>query len=373
MTTTATAPARPTAAPKVRRRKTAEWVTDPAASAERAGLHYTNDQTPGITRQPEGEGFAYFLPGGKRCHEEAALRRIASLVIPPAWTQVWICPSADGHLQATGYDSRNRKQYRYHPDWNAVRNETKFHRMHLFAEHLPAIRQRVNADLASPGITYRKVLALVVRVMERTHIRIGNEEYRKLYGSFGLTTLRDKHVKVTGGQAVFSFKGKKGVEHRISLKSRRLARLVGQCRDIPGQELFQYYDENGQRRPVTSGDVNAYLKEITNDSFTAKDFRTWAGTLHAFQACCKAGEFATAAEAKKNVLSVVDQVAERLGNTRTVCRKYYIHPHILDSYEAGKLCAYFGQEEKEAEDGDLSGTEKAIKELLAERNRRMPS
>jgi len=349
-----------------RKKQSESWSSDPLLSAQRAGLIYTSDQSAGIKRHSKGDSFSYTLPSGKVCTDEQVLHRIHSLVIPPAWTQVWICPIANGHLQATGYDQKGRKQYRYHPDWNVIRNETKFYRLHAFVEYLPAIRKKVNEDLASPGISYRKVLALIVRLLEYTNIRIGNDEYRKLYGSFGLTTLRDKHVEINGSKTVFSFKGKKGVEHQITLQSKRLSALIKRCRDIPGYELFQYYDDNGQRQSIGSGDVNQYLKEITQDNFTAKDFRTWAGTLHAFRACCELGPFETPAEAKKNIVQVIDSVAERLGNTRTVCRKYYIHPHILESYEAGKLCDYFEKEEKSQEITEqLSPTEIIVKDLLA--------
>ncbi|MDJ1492732.1 DNA topoisomerase IB [Cytophagaceae bacterium DM2B3-1] len=346
-------------------KKAEQLLLDPTVSAKRAGLIYTTDQTPGITRRLKGESFEYIYPNGKLCKDKATLKRIHSLVIPPAWEKVWICPDADGHLQATGFDQKGRKQYRYHPDWNAVRSETKFHRLHLFAEHLPAIRKKVNEDLASPGITYRKVLALIVRLLEYTNIRIGNDEYRKLYGSFGLTTLRDRHVKIEGTKTTFSFKGKKGVEHQIALQSRRLTQLIKQCRDIPGYELFQYYDEQGQRQNIGSSDVNNYLKEITQDSFTAKDFRTWAGTLQAFRTCCSLGEFTSAAEAKKNVVQVIEEVAQKLGNTRAVCKKYYIHPHILESYETGVLCDYFGKVSESGEiTEELSEVETLVKDLL---------
>lgn len=349
------------------RKKVQKWDIDPTFSAQRAGLHYTSDQSPGISRKQRGDSFYYALPDGKVCKDKETLHRIHSLVIPPAWTNVWICTDPNGHLQATGVDQKGRKQYRYHPDWHAVRSETKFQRMHAFIEQLPAIRRKVNEDLALPGLSYRKVLALIVRLLEYTHIRIGNEEYRKLYGSFGLTTLRDKHVQINGAKTVFTFKGKKGVEHQISLKSRRLSQLIKQCRDIPGYELFQYYDENGQRHSIGSGDVNQYLKEITQDSFTAKDFRTWAGTLHAFRACCELGTFESVTEAKKNVAKIIDTVAEQLGNTRTVCRKYYIHPYILDSYEEGKLCEYFEKSEEGTEiTEELSETEQIVKKLLTQ-------
>ncbi len=350
-----------------RRRKKEEWEADPTLSAQQAGLLYTTDKTPGISRKQVGEFFRYFGIDAKVCKDKEILKRIQSLVIPPAWTKVWICTQADGHLQATGFDQKGRKQYRYHPRWHATRSETKFHRLHTFIDHLPAIRRKVNEDLASSGITYRKVLALIVRLLEQTNIRIGNEEYRKLYGSFGLTTLRDKHVHINGTQTVFSFKGKKGVAHQITLKSKRLSQLIKQCRDIPGYELFQYYDEDGQRQSVGSGDVNKYLKEITQDNFTAKDFRTWSGTLHAFRACCELGNFESATDAKKNSSRVIDSVAERLGNTRTVCRNYYIHPCILECYEAGELSKYFEKSEEGIEvTEELSETEKIVKKLLIE-------
>ncbi len=348
-----------------RTKKAKKWDASPIFSAQQAGLIYTSDQTPGISRKKRGDSFSYILPDGTTCKDKNTLDRINSLVIPPAWKEVWICPKNNGHLQATGIDEKGRKQYRYHPDWNAIRSETKFQRMNAFIEQLPVIRRKVNEDLALPGLSYRKVLALVVRLLEYTNIRIGNEEYRKLYGSFGLTTLRDKHVQFEGAKTLFTFKGKKGVHHEVSLKSKRLSRLIKQCRDIPGYELFQYYDKEGQRHSIGSGDVNAYLKEITQDSFTAKDFRTWAGTLQAFRTCCELGKFESEAEAKKNTIKVIDAVAKRLGNTRTVCRKYYIHPYVLECYEKGKLVDYFEKSEEGSEiTEELSETELIVKKLL---------
>jgi len=258
-------------------------------------------------------------------------------VIPPAWEDVWIATDPRGHLQATGRDARGRKQYRYHPKWRVVRDETKYHRMIGFAQALPTIRRRTSADLRKPALTREKVLALVVRLLEKTLIRVGNDEYAKQNRSFGLTTLRDGHVNVKGGRVRFTFRGKSGVEHEIDLDDRRLAAIVKACRDIPGYELFQYYSENGTRHAVGSADVNAYLKEITGQDYTSKDFRTWAGTVLAAQLLCLCGECGSETEAKRNIVRVVESVSKRLGNTKAVCRKSYIHPAVFDAYSDGSM------------------------------------
>jgi DNA topoisomerase-1 len=267
------------------------------------------------------------------------LRRIRSLAIPPAWSDVWICPQANGHLQATGRDARGRKQYRYHARWREVRDETKFGRMLAFSEVLPRLRARVEQDLAKPGLPREKVLATVVRLLECTAIRVGNDEYARANRSFGLTTLQVRHVEISGSTLRFEFRGKSGKTHRVALSDRRLARIVARCQALPGADLFQYEDDDGEQVAIGSGDVNDYLREITGEEFTAKDFRTWAGTLQAVEALEAVGPAATARASKSAILAAIDQVAERLNNTRAVCRKYYIHPAVLETYEAGTLHA----------------------------------
>jgi DNA topoisomerase-1 len=312
-------------------------------AASYAHLVYVNDRQPGISRVRKGKGF-YYLSGGGPVREKAALERIRGLVIPPAWTKVWICPAANGHIQATGIDVRGRKQYRYHALWNSLRRETKFHRLYEFGKNLPVIRGKMEADLRSKGLTREKVLATVISLIERTYIRVGSNEYEKLYGSYGLTTMKNKHVTINGDKMVFSFTGKKGVHHDITLQNKRLARMVGQCRDIPGKELFQYYEEDGSRKSIDSGMVNHYIKDAAGGlDFTAKDFRTWAGSLHALQEFRMVGEAADAACCKKNVVAVLDAVSRQLGNTRTVCRKYYVHPGLIRLYEENKLVDYLGE------------------------------
>lgn len=346
-------------------KKLAKIKRDPLLTAKAAGLQYVSDTMPGWTRKLRGEKVLYVDADGKRCTDNETLERIRRMVLPPAWQNVWICASADGHLQATGSDAKGRKQYRYHTGWNQMRSHTKYYRLPQFADALPLIRERIGRDLKLPGFPYEKVLALAVSVMEQTNIRVGNEAYKKLYGSFGLTTLQDKHVRIEGNQLKFRFKGKKGVHHDISLSSRKLARLVQQSKDIPGKELFQYYDGQGNHRSIGSGDVNAYLKEITGTEFTAKDFRTWSGTVTAFRALQGTGVCASATEAKRNTLAAIDEVARQLGNTRTVCRKYYVHPAIVMAYEQGHLQAYFGQTGEAPQEKDwLSDEEKMVKNVL---------
>jgi DNA topoisomerase-1 len=288
------------------------------------------------------------------------------LVIPPAYTNVWISPYDNGHLQFTGTDAAGRKQYRYHPYWNKIRNQSKYHRLQTFAAHLPAIRKQVDKDLSRPNPDHQKVTALVVRLMELTSIRVGNESYKKLYGSFGLTTLMDRHVKINGADLNFEFKGKKGVYHKVALHSKKLARLVKQCRDIPGKELFQYYTIDGQRCVIGSADVNNYLKEITGEDFTAKDFRTWAGSVSALYAFKQAGEFETVTECRKKIVNVLDEVAVTLGNTRTVCKKYYVHPTIIKSYEDGAIFKYLRKldDERDVNSAELNIAEKALLDIL---------
>ena len=317
-------------------------IVDPVHSARSAGLRYVSDERPGIRRRMGPLGFSYLRPDGRVIRRPSELKRIARLAVPPAWTDVWICPDPRGHLQATGRDARGRKQYRYHPDWRASRDETKYDRMPAFAEALPRIRARTAADLARPGLPREKVLATVVQLLEKSLIRVGNEEYARSNRSFGLTTLLDRHVNVRGATVRFEFRGKSGVRHSISVSGRRLARIVRNCRDLPGQELFQYIDERGRRRKIGSGDVNEYLKEISGQDFTAKDFRTWAGTV---LACTALREMITdsTARASKNVIQAIDAVAGLLGNTRAVCRKSYIHPTIIDAYVDGTLVTAFAR------------------------------
>ena len=345
-------------------------VADPEESAREAGLRYMLDDRPGITRKGAGKGFSYRGPDGERITDRKTIARIKSLAIPPAWTDVWICPSANGHLQATGRDGKGRKQYRYHPKWREVRDENKYEHVLAFGRALPAIRERVDADLRRQGLPKEKVVALVVRLLETTLIRVGNDQYAKENKSFGLTTMRDRHADISGTTVTFEFSGKAGVEHEIDLRDRRLARLVKQCQDIPGQHLFQYIDEDGTRQPIDSDDVNAYLKEITGADYTAKDFRTWAGTKLAAEALAEFEEFDSETAAKKNVMSAIERVAARLGNTTTVCRKCYVHPAVIDAYMDGDTVTSIRQraEQELAEHlADLDPEEAAVLMLLRER------
>lgn len=303
--------------------------------ARGAGLRYLSDQDPGITREKFRSGFRYRDASGKRLTESAVLGRIRALAIPPAWSRVWICPLPNGHIQATGRDLRGRKQYRYHPDWRSARDETKYERMIAFGKMLPVIRSRVARDLRAPGLGRTKVLATLVRLLETTLIRIGNEEYARENRSFGLSTMRDQHVSVERGTIHFEFRGKSGRRHGVDLHDPRLAKIVRQTQDLPGQELFQYLDESGVRHAITSEDVNAYLREIAGTEFSAKDFRTWAGTVLAALALREFERFDSQAQAKKNLLQAIEQVAQRLGNTPAVCRKCYVHPVVMSSYLDG--------------------------------------
>jgi DNA topoisomerase-1 len=341
---------------------------DPRSIVKVVGLRYFTDSMPGYRRIKSDKGFTYLDQSGNKVKDKSLLERFKKMVIPPAYQNVWICPVENGHLQFTGIDAAGRKQYRYHAEWNQIRNFSKYHRLQLFASYLPAIRKQVDQDLSRRNIGYEKVLALVVRLMELTSIRIGNESYKKLYGSFGLTTLQDKHVKINGSEMNFSFRGKKGVYQQISLKSKKLANLVKRCRDIPGKELFQYYDEEGKSCTIDSGDVNSYLKEITGEDFTAKDFRTWAGSVSALYAFKTAGGFETLTECRKKIVSVLDEVAVILGNTRSVCKKYYVHPKVIQLYEEGKLEKYLNQLDEEADEqaGELQHAEKVLMKILEE-------
>jgi len=309
---------------------------DPAESAKIAGLRYVNDaRTPGIRRIGRQRRFRYVGPNGGTVSSAADRQRIRALAIPPAWTDVWICPNPLGHLQATGRDARGRKQYRYHPRWREVRDEVKYGRLIKFAQTLPRIRTRTRADLRRSGLPREKVLAGVVQLLEKTLIRVGNEEYARENRSFGLTTMRDGHATIGASRVKFEFRGKSGIEHAVDLHDARLARLIKACRDLPGYELFQYVDEKGVRHAVDSADVNAYVREIGGDDFTAKDFRTWAGTVLAAKAVAAFGSFSSNREAKRNIVAAIESVAKRLGNTRAVCRKCYIHPAIFDAYLDG--------------------------------------
>ncbi|MEP6626626.1 MAG: DNA topoisomerase IB [Ginsengibacter sp.] len=352
--------------PKLSKRKLRSIVKDEEKTAKAANLIYVTDKEPGIERRKKGKDFEYFF-NDKKIKDDEELLRIKHLVIPPAWEKVWVCKQENGHLQATGYDLKNRKQYRYHANWNALRNETKYYRLHDFGKALPDIRLQLEKDLTLPELTERKVLAAVISLMERTNIRIGNAFYEKEYGSFGLTTLKDRHVKFNGTSVSFTFKGKKGVNHNITMRSKRLARIVKKCRDIPGKELFQFYDTEGNHRSIDSGLVNKYIREISNADFTAKDFRTWAGTIQAFLALKSIGCCETVTETKRKIVEALDIVSEHLGNTRTVCKKYYVHPLILSLYESKKLDDYVSQLDKIEKDDDkagLSPEEKMVMKIL---------
>jgi DNA topoisomerase-1 len=344
-------------------------VVDPVDSARAAGLRYTSDTKPGIRRVRKGSGFTYVDASGKAVRAALELHRIRSLVIPPAWTRVWISPDSRGHLQATGRDARGRKQYRYHAKWREVRDQTKYHRMIGFAQALPGIRRRAAQDLKRPALTRAKVVAAVVQLLEKTLIRVGNDEYARQNRSFGLTTLRDGHVEVKGSVVRFSFRGKSGVEHEVDLNDRRLARVVRQCRDLPGYDLFQYLDENGHRQTIASEDVNAYLKEVTGEEYTSKVFRTWAGTVLAAQMLKELEAFGSESQAKKNIVRAVEAVAKRLGNTKAVCRKCYIHPAIFNAYLDGSMLKTVAQRARRAARSadSLSVGEAAVLALLQRR------
>lgn len=349
---------------KVPSKKIASIIHDPEASAKAVKLRYVSDSEKGIERRKRGEKFEYFFEDGK-VRDAEVLDRIKKLVIPPAWENVWICKHENGHIQVTGADARGRKQYKYHPLWTALRNETKFFRLLEFGNCLPQVRERLQKDLSKTGMPKEKVLAAIVSIMDKTSIRIGSAFYEKLYGSFGLSTMKDKHVKIEGGTVRFSFKGKKGVYHDIALKSRKLANIVKQCRDIPGKELFQYYDEEGNPQSIDSGEVNEYIKEIACGEFTSKDFRTWTGTVQCLLSLKEAGVFDTQKEMKANIVAAIDAVAECLGNTRTVCKNHYIHPLIFTSYENNKLERYLKVLQSKAAEGDeITACEEVLLNLL---------
>jgi DNA topoisomerase-1 len=325
------------------RRTEKELPLDPVEAARQAGLRHVHDRQPGITRHKRGAGFCYRSPDGRMLRDRATLLRIRALAVPPAWTEVWICSLPNGHIQATGRDARGRKQYRYHARFRAVREETKYEKIFDFAAALPKIRAQCERDLATPGLSRDKVLAAVVRLLEETLIRVGNEEYSRVNQSFGLTTLRDRHARIRGAEVQFRFRGKSGKEHMISLTDRRLAKIVKRCRDLPGDELFQYIDADGKQRSIDSADVNEYVRRAAGDDFTAKDFRTWAGTLLAATTLAALGAQAAAPHsvraAKRQINEAIQRTAERLGNTPAICRRCYVHPAVLDAFLAGRTVA----------------------------------
>lgn len=336
---------------------------DYAKAATVADLVYVNDSSPGIQRIKKGKGFTYVYDN-KPVKRKDQIDRIKKLVLPPAWTNVWICPLANGHLQATGFDALQRKQYKYHALWTALRNETKFHRLYEFGKALPRLRLRLEEDIACKELCEAKVLAAVISLMDRTYIRIGNDGYEKMYGSYGLSTLKDKHVAIEGPNISFCFKGKKGVEHNVTLKNKKLARIIRACRDMPGKELFQYYDENGNKKSIDSGLVNSYLKSASESEFTTKDFRTWAGSLNILWAFKSIGEAISETQCKKNIVQALDHVSSKLGNTRTVCRKYYVHPGLIKLYEENSLQSYLARLDEIEEPDERNGLTKAEKILM---------
>ena len=319
------------------RAKIIPFPKDPLQSAKAAGLRYVRDHEPGVRRVKAGKGFRYLDPDGNVVRDERTLQRIRSLVIPPAWSDVWICRTENGHLQAVGRDAKGRKQYRYHPDYRHQRDQTKYSRMLAFGEALKLIRKRIDEDMQLPGLPRNKVLAAVVQLLETTCMRIGNDEYKEQNDSYGLTTLQDRHVKVDGATMRFKFRGKSGQQQDIKLDDPRLAKIVRRCRDLPGYELFQYVDDAGNVCDITSSDVNEYIREITGEDFTAKDFRTWGGTGWAALILEQLGRCETETDIKKRVVEAIKEVASRLGNRPATCRKYYVHPAILDAYSDGSL------------------------------------
>lgn len=311
-------------------------IEDAEKIADEAHLLYVRDNGPGITRKRKGKGWIYLMPDGSICKDEHTLLRIKKLVLPPAWKNVWICPKANGHLQATGIDAKNRKQYKYHPDWEGARTITKFNRMILFGQALPILRQQVEKDLRQKNLNEKKVIALVIYLLDKTAIRIGNSAYEKMYGSYGITTLKDKHVKIKGSKLKIRFNGKKGVLQDLEVTNARLARLVKKCRDIPGQELFQYYNSEGETKSIESGMINQYIQEVTGMNFTAKDFRTWKASVYAVRTLMNLCEDKNTST-QKHLISCFDFVARKLGNSKAICRKYYVHPKIIDLFEKGEF------------------------------------
>src|ERR1700704_744568 len=345
----------------------ATLTDDSVEAAEEAGLQYVSDDRPGYTRRANDGEFDYLDTQGKQIRDEQRLFRIKRLAIPPAWTDVWICPSANGHIQATGRDARRRKQYRYHERWREIRDENKFARLADFAKALPNIRRRVARDMKLPGLPREKVLATVVRLLERTFIRVGNEEYARENKSFGLTTMKNRHVTVKGARLRFRFRGKSGRQHEVDVTDRRIAKIVAKCQDLPGQDLFQYVNDDGDVRDVTSQDVNDYLREITNEDFTAKDFRTWAGTLLAGLALNAQESFETKKQAKANIKAAICAVAELLGNTPAICRKCYVHPAVLEAYLAKTRILGLSEATKKSRSRRLRSAEAAVLRFLTSR------
>ncbi len=333
---------------------------NPVVTAKAVGLRYSINVNVGYYRVKIDDGFYYTDENKKKVRDKNVLARITKLVIPPAWENVWIAPHDNGHLQATGIDGKGRKQYRYHAQWNKIRNQSKFYHLRSFAKALPAIREQVETDLNKKGLPYEKVVALVVKLIELTNIRIGNEAYKKLYGSFGLSTMQDEHVDFSGSKVYFDFTGKKGVKHKISINSKKLANLVKKCKDIPGQDLFQYFDDLGNHHSIGSADINNYLKTITQQDFTAKEFRSWAGSINALKAFQKLEAPQTQTDCKHKIVMVLDEVAAKLGNTRTVCKKYYVHPTVIASFENGSVWKY----KPVYNDSQLHPEEMALIELL---------
>lgn len=343
--------------------KLVEAINDSKKSARIVKLTYVSDSDEGIVRVKRGKSFSY-SQAGKPVKDNDTLSRIKSLVIPPAWQNVWICSLQNGHLQCTGVDVVGRKQYRYHALWNALRKETKFYRLLQFGQALKGIREQLSRHLSGRDLSRQKVLAAVVSVMDKTGIRVGNNIYEKLYGSFGLSTLKDQHIKIKGNQVHFSFRGKKGVYQNISLKSARLAKIIRQCKDIPGKELFQYLDDSGNRHSINSGDVNDYIKEISGGDFTSKDFRTWTGTVDCISQFAKIGGFETQSEMKRNMIAAIDCVAANLGNTRSVCKSHYIHPLVLAMYEDSRLMKYIRSGNLTKDNGNPALLEAALLTIL---------
>jgi len=347
-----------------------EIASGGVATAQIAGLRYTSDDQPGIRRRGKGRGFSYVDRDGVAIRDPGELRRIRRLAIPPAWTDVWISPSPLGHIQATGRDARGRKQYRYHERWREVRDEAKYGRLGDFAKALPRIRERIDADLSRPGIPRERVLATAIRILEETFMRVGNVEYARANGSFGLTTLRAKHVDVDGSRIVFRFRGKSGKDHEVDMRDRRLARVISRLEQLPGQELFRYLDDDGEARTIGSDDVNEYLREISHEDVSAKDFRTWAGTVLAARALAELGPARNERIANKRVVQAIDVVAARLGNTRAICRKCYVPPGILEAYTKDDLPAALARPERTRKGHALSTHEAAVAAVLARATKR---
>ncbi|MFD0976792.1 DNA topoisomerase IB [Salinimicrobium gaetbulicola] len=342
-----------------------ELIGNPQLSAEKANLIYTSENDLCINRQKRGKGYQY-LKDGEPVKPEV-VERIKKLVIPPGWKNVKICPLDKGHLQVVGIDAKDRKQYMYHPDWSKIRNQTKFYKMSAFGKVLPKVRERVEHDLAKRGMPRQKVLALVIKLMEETHIRIGNEAYARENKSYGLSTLRSKHVDISKGKLQFSFVGKRGIEHQVPVTDRKLVRLVNQCEEIPGWEVFKYFDENGNKQRIDSGMVNEYIQEISGELFSAKDFRTWGATKIFFEALREIGFVEKEKEIKSNILRAYDTTAEALGNTRSICRSYYVHPHVVQLYESGGIVPYFKKvERKRTSKPHFSQTEEILLEMISD-------